>query len=365
MKILPRFLVLVFLQSAFWSLVFSLSLPGPALAADSAAASSEHRKTWKIGVITSLSGPIAPMGEAFKRGFELFQRENPNSPLEFLFEDHRYDGKAAVSAFRKLKDFNHVDLNIVWGNTPGDSCAPIAEQEKFPTIAISMNPVSKGRTQVLSLGPPLEKLLAKVLEQFKAWNLAHPEAVSIDIGNALKGMEDLKISLNGNFNLTVVASEEADFKSILLGLRARHADGLVLLLMPQQAMTFLKQAKDLNFFPKIIGGDVFADQEFRAAGAKLSPGLSYVYGAVDPVFVEKVASVYRNTSYFFETATGYTVAMLAQRAWASGTPKILDSFASVKLDGVPILGLELKDSQDLGRHFESAGSIYRADGKAP
>ena len=325
--------------------------------------SAEEINKFKVGVLAPLSGPVAQMGEAFRHGFELYQEENPMSDVEYVYEDTKYEGKTSLTASHKLKDINHVDLNIVWGNMPSSTCAPIAEQQKLPMIGISMNPDAKQRDYVVTLGPPNEVLIDRVHEQFKTWNLIEPAAISIDIGSALTSIEILKKKMSNKILVKTIASDESDFKTLITILKKKGVDGLLLFSLPDQALTFLDQAKQLNYFPKIIGGDAFADMTFQNKSIKLNQNISFVYGAVDSKFIKKLTDKYKNASYFYETASGYAVASMLEELQIKLKNRnkdinILSQIETIDLSNSPIINLRDKNTQDYGRHFEADGQVY-------
>jgi len=204
------------------------------------------------------------MGEASRRGFELFESQNPicEKAVKFIYEDSQYDGKHSLSAFNKLRSTDQVNFTVVWGNTPASVVSPMVERMQAPTLALSMNPDAKGREYVISFGPKIELLVEKIVAQFREWKTKTPAAVSIDIGNALEGVEMVNIDLGGKLIVEKVSATETDFHPIIAKLKARGVDGLLLFAMPSQALTFAKQAAGLEFRPKMIGGDVFADDNF-------------------------------------------------------------------------------------------------------
>jgi hypothetical protein len=230
-------------------------------------------------------------------------------------------------------------------------------------LAVSMNPDAKGRKFVVSLGPPLERLVERIVEQIRNAGVRTAGAVAIDIGNSLKGVEMVNHSLNGQLFTRTVANEELDFKPIISQFKSRSIDGVLLLLLPQQALVFLKQAKQLNYFPHIVGGDVFAVESFRKEAKQLSEKVNFVYGAALPAFRERLSKAPTGDSYFFEVATGYSVAAisagLAER-WETGASSN-DPFSilgSLDLKSLPVAPLEYKEDEPFGRHFEAGASIY-------
>lgn len=318
-----------------------------------------------VGVAAPLSGQLSQMGEAFRRGYDLFQREHPNSPVKHVFEDHRYEGKDTLSALHKLRNVDRADLVVVWGNMPSSSAAPIAESSRIPLLGISMNPDAKDRQFVVTLGPPIEKGVETLFQQLLLWKAERPAAVTVDIGSAIKAVETLRDKLGGKLLIKTISSNESDFKTLIATLKRESIDALVLFAVPEQALTFLKQAKQMNFTPKILGGDVFADDPFQTASADLNGQIFFVYGAVAPTFLDKLFREFRNTSYFFETATGYSVAALVDQvsknpALREDKSNILDLLTTANLAELPISNLRFLNDSTSGKHFESEAAIYAA-----
>ena len=172
----------------------------------------------------------------------------------------------------------------------------------------------------------------------------------------------MKGDLGGNLDIHVVPTEENDFRSLLNQLRSKGVDGMLVFLLPDQAMNFAKQAAEVHFTPPMIGADIFADTQFGDTISKYIPRLAFVYSAVDPRFIERVKSSLGGGSYFFEVASGYT---LGELACALGTKKehnktesLIDEISNFKFRDSPIVGLTLKDDEEYGRHFENDAKIY-------
>ena len=325
---------------------------------------AESKANLKVGVIAPLSGPVASMGEAFRRGFELYKSENVScsNKSKILFEDGKYDGKSTLSSFHRLNTNEKVDLTIVWGNTPSSVLAPLAESRKLPLLALSYTPEAKGRSHVISFGPKTKLLVQKISEEFKKWNLKKPAAVAVNLGNILEEIEYVKDSLGGNLAIQVVPTEEQDFHSILARLKANNVDGLLAFLLPAQAITFAKQAVELKYTPPMMGADIFADTSFGNKIAKFIPQLAYVYSSVKPSFVEHLKSLFKDETYFFEVACGYTLSQLicslAQTKEKNENFNIIKEIKTTKLHSSPIEGINFKSDEEYGDHFENDAKIY-------
>lgn len=333
------------------------------------AISASPQARFTVGVIAPLSGPVAPMGDAFRRGFERFEKEHPScaSQATLKFEDGKYDGKATSTAFKKLVAADRVDFTIVWGNTPASVVAPIAESKKAPLLAIAFKPEAKGRSHVITFGPKTKDLAAKIAAELRAWNLKRPAAVTVNIGDALAGIDHVKDFLGGDLDVRVVALEEGDFRTILTQLRAKGVDGMIAFLLPDQALNFAKQAAEIHFTPPIIGGDVFADVDFGGRVSAYLPRLAFVYGAVDPDFTQRIKQRPGGSSYLFEIASGYTMGELSctlAEMWSKNHDlNLIDAIKTVVFKHSPIVGLRLGHDEEYGLHFENEARIYYVSGR--
>lgn len=318
----------------------------------------------KVGVSLPISGPVAAMGEAFRRGFELFEADllENDRHVTFIFEDHRYDGKTSAGVFHKLREIDKVDFMIVFGNTSSEVCVPLAERYELPLLAVSFEPLAKDRSFVVTFGPKAESLIKKIVEIFHRWELHNPAAVSIDIGNALKGVEQVKGALNGKLLVKKVSNEEVDFKTLIAILRSKQVDGILLFLLPAQATTFLRQAADMKYYPRIIGGDIFAEDDFQKHLDNYPAEVSFVYGSTNKTFVDRIKAHYHETSYFYETASGYALAsLLSKLARKAGDKQGLELIAELKqVNPVSpaISDIRLLNDDQYGAHFDVAAALY-------
>jgi ABC-type branched-subunit amino acid transport system substrate-binding protein len=324
---------------------------------------ADDRGSPSVGVLLPLSGPLSEMGKSFKRGIDLFRADHPESGVGFVLEDHKYDGKSAVTALHSLRANSEIKLVVVWGNTPSGAAAPVAEQQKLPMIAVSMNPDAKERRFVVSLGPPIKRVADKIVEQLRIGGVRQVGIVTIDIGNALKGATLIEQSFSGATIKKIVANEEVDFKAVISQLKTRGVDGVVLFLLPEQALTFLKQAKQFDYSPHIVGGDVFAVESFREQARQFTGKLNFVCGAVRPPFIDRLSTTPQGTSYFFEAATGYSVAavsaaLMRRMKVADATKEPLGELKSLAVDEIPLPSLDYVEDAEFGRHFELEVSSY-------
>ncbi len=319
---------------------------------------------FRVGIVLPLSGPVAPMGEGFRRGVELWKTQQPEKAkmMEIFYEDHRYDGKDTISAVQKLTEIDKVQLLVVWGNTPSGVIAPIVEQKKIPTILVSMNPDALNRKFVVTISSKVDLLVdytAKFFEYHKAKN---PAAVSIDIGNAVIGIKMLSKKLNGNLIEHFVPNDNADFNSTIAKLKSKNVDAVYLLTMPEQALTFARQAAAQKFMVPIIGGDIFADSAFQELFIALSSKLSFAYASIANSFIDALQVKYSNISYFGESASGWVsvdlISQLNDLAKQKGSTDYFSFLPQASFLEAPIDQLEYVEDKEFGRHLKHQVAVY-------
>ena len=318
----------------------------------------------KVGVSLPLSGPVASMGQAFLRGFELYKEDNPRSQerVKYVFDDSRYDGKVVVGSMHKFREVDKVDMAVVWGNSPTEVAAPLAERYRLPLLAISFAPHGKNREFVMTFGPKMEGLVDKIVQKFNEIGAAHPAAVSVDLGDALKAVSLLNSKLKGNLIKRNVDVNEGDFKTLIAGLRLKNVDAILLFIHPGQALTFLQQASEIEYNPYLVGGDIFADMNFQEKARIYTKRIAYVYGGVERNFLKRLEKREEDRSYFFEIASGYSVAAIFDRAVEKinslPSSKLFSYFNGIMVGDLPVTDLRLLNNECYGLHFELSSKIY-------
>ncbi len=97
----------------------------------------KEEKDIKIGVISSLTGTVAPYGERAWEGIQLATDEINQTggingkTIKLLLEDDKSSANDAVFAFKKLIDIHKVPVIIgPVGSSQAMACAPIANEKK-------------------------------------------------------------------------------------------------------------------------------------------------------------------------------------------------------------------------------------------
>ncbi|MDD5068172.1 MAG: ABC transporter substrate-binding protein [Candidatus Pacebacteria bacterium] len=105
--------------------------------------------TIKIGHIDFVTGPLASIGEAAKKGAELAVEDInaaggiKGKKVEYLVEDYAYDGKKVIPSYEALMN-KGIQYLIVEGSTAAAILNPIAKEKKqFMLVPSAFTPVWK------------------------------------------------------------------------------------------------------------------------------------------------------------------------------------------------------------------------------
>jgi branched-chain amino acid transport system substrate-binding protein len=148
-----------------------LSLAAFALAATAsfAAAAADY----KIGVITSLSGPISALGIPYQKGVQAAQAYKPTvagRKVQVIMLDDASDPATAARNARKLVNEDKVDVLVGTSGVPGAlAIAAVARETQTPLISptpVSVPPDDGGWTVTVSQPFPL--MVAATVDKMKA-----------------------------------------------------------------------------------------------------------------------------------------------------------------------------------------------------
>ncbi len=291
----------------------------PLLLLTSLVFSQAHAEPFKVGVILPLSGPVALFGEASKQGFEMLKKEKPETNLEFLYEDSKYDSKIGITAFNKLADVDKPDVIISWGTGPSAAIAPIAERKHQPTILISGDPeIIKGKKYVIDfLNNPLDFSKAQVtfLREKGYKKIA---VVKTEIQYLEAFLEGIENNLVPGETLEVIDSFQPDssvnFQSaitkIKMGLKKNKFDVLAVLLGNGQIGSFYKKMAEQKLSIPTFGSDVLNSKTERINSGPSIEGATFASINLNPDFVDKFASMNSNSDQIAPAANSYDLANL-------------------------------------------------------
>ncbi|QCI67171.1 ABC transporter substrate-binding protein [Phreatobacter stygius] len=238
----------------------------------------------KIGMVTSLSGPFAALGESMRAGIQLFLKENDNRlagrPVELVVEDDQAKPDEGVRKFRKLIGQDNADL--VCGVI--SSAVALAVRDVV-TDAKALTFISAGSANDLArkAASPL------VFRPTKTnWMLGHTAGLWAYEKIAKKGCLTIGADYAagreyvGDFAATYRAQGgqigrqlwsplgSTDFGPLLTTIAAERPDFIYAFFAGSDAVRFLQQMRDyrLSGRIKLIGGGALFDQEDVVSAVK-------------------------------------------------------------------------------------------------
>lgn len=222
----------------------------------------------KVGIILPLSGSMAEYGASSRNAIEMAKEKNPDlfKSVEFFYEDSSYQGPKTISAYRSLRTNHKVDYIYVWGTTPSEVIAPIAEREKIPLLAVSCSPsISKEKhyyvIQYFQSCEEYGKALANESENL-GWKKIGVIKTEITFFNLL--IDGIRNNLKKEQEVVFIESVDpstADFKDIITRIKAKNIDTLGILLLPGQVSTVYRQLAEQGLKYKTFGSDVFESRK--------------------------------------------------------------------------------------------------------
>lgn len=247
--------------------------------------------TIKVGVLTALTGPAAPVGKIIGIGSEIaFKAANDaggvnGRKFDLILEDNGYNPKQTVAGFKKLVDRDKIfGIPLCVGTPPGMAVIPLAEAKKVPTILYSgpetfFKPPKRyifvaGMPYHLEVIGLMEYALKNLDVKNKKIGILAQDSIKQPPVSAMKDVEK-------KYGLKVVAVETfkrgtPDVSPQLLALKKAGIEIAIASTNARDMALILKKCIELNYKPIFLGITPTADQ---SAFKILPPGDVEFYAA--------------------------------------------------------------------------------------
>lgn len=272
---------------------------------------------FKVGIIIPLSGDLADYGIAIKNGFELAKSNTPENfkNIQFIYEDSKYEGKTAVTAFQKLKNQKNTDLYYLWGVSPTEALLPITEVNKIPVIAETTIKEATANGKYIVRAARTGEVIAKALtEELAMRNKKKVLFLNTEIpfyNDILKHMEILLpqkgIAVQ---HIERILPNETDLKSILARVSKIDFDAIGVFLLPAQLINYYKEAKVLNLTQQAFNADILGSNSLINDCTDNVNGTFLSQVGLTKEFQDLYIKTYKNDSHIGQAAQAYDVAEL-------------------------------------------------------
>jgi branched-chain amino acid transport system substrate-binding protein len=235
--------------------------------------------TFKIGVITSLTGSNAAFGQAHKNGYTIALEEiNARGGLlgkkvELDYYDDQSRPDQAVQGVSKLVDQDHVSIVLgAYSSESTRAIVPVVTQKQVPLIiptAVADNVMESNSPWIFRICAGSGSFAASTLDFLK--NNGNPKKLAIVSENTNFGQANNKSMTEAAkaAGLDLVDSESyqassPDYKSLLQRVKGKNPEVIYFASYLLDASTLMRQSEQLNLNPKYYtsAGTGFAAAEF-------------------------------------------------------------------------------------------------------
>jgi branched-chain amino acid transport system substrate-binding protein len=253
---------------------------------------SNKSNTFVIGATESLTGAAAYYGDSTKKGIDLAFAEAkikyPSASFEIYHEDNQFNPKVGVDAYQKLRAEHNIQAIITHTSPASVATAPLsikdgilqmgvsAASEKYSTpndLTFRTTIGSDAETAVMS-----DYIKANCGVSVKIFGMNNEIGVS-EVNSMKKHLESKKVSLEFDEMFPV---ETIDFRSMIIKMKQKTSSNCLFMpALSAHISTFLKQAKELNYTPKLLSFRTIDDPTLIMAAGPLAEGVIYT-SAFDP-----------------------------------------------------------------------------------
>lgn len=259
---------------------------------------NQHRKEnneINIGVITSLTGTIAPYGKNALNGLLLAQEEINNigginnKKINLIIEDDKSSSKDAVSSFNKLITINKVPIIIgPIGSTQAMTCAPIANEKKVVEFSpAAATPLYSNTGDYTFRNRASAALEVEVMADI-AYDKLGLRSIAIlyinnDVGKGFYPYFENKFTKLGGRILVIESFEQGntDMRKQLLKIKTYSPEGLYFIGHVKESGYILKQIKELNIKMRLISHYALEGEDLFDIAGNAAEGVIYTAPGID------------------------------------------------------------------------------------
>ncbi|MGB7219390.1 MAG: ABC transporter substrate-binding protein [Vicinamibacterales bacterium] len=250
--------------------------------------------TFKIGVITSLTGPAAAFGQAHKNGYtialgELNARGGVmGTPVELVYYDDQSRPDQAVQGVNKLVDQDHVPIILgAYSSENTRAIVPAVTQKQVPLVmptATADNVMDTGSPWVFRICAGSGDYAAATLEFLKAVNAPKSIAIVYENTNFGQSQADAMEQAAKAAGFTIVDLEayqasSPDYKTLLQRIKAKSPAIVYFASYLLDASTLMRQSAQVGLNPQFYtsAGTGFAAAEFPTRDKGAGPYAEYTF----------------------------------------------------------------------------------------
>lgn len=239
----------------------------------------EKQQTFRVGVISSLTGSNAAFGQAHKNGYAIAVAELNarggllGKPVELDYYDDQSRPDQAVQGVSKLVDQDHVAVILgAYSSESTRAIVPVVTQKQVPLViptAVADNIMETGSSWVFRICAGSGSFASATLDFLK--NNGAPKTMAIVYENTNFGQSNYKSMTDAakGSGITIVDSEAyqastPDYKALLQRVKAKNPEVIYFASYLLDATTLMRQAEQVNLNPKYYtsAGTGFAAAEF-------------------------------------------------------------------------------------------------------
>lgn len=231
--------------------------------------------TVKIGVINSVTGPEAPIGENITNGIKLAQEDLKKKGInaELVLEDDTGKPQISMSAMEKLATRDNV-AGVVGPYTSAcaNAVAKLAERYKVPLLipaAAKEEITRQGYRWVYRMNAPADVYASVIIDA--ALTLGKPRTIAFIYENTDFGTSTSKSAKEyaAKKGIRIVADEpyskgSPDYRSTLTKIKERNPDLVFMVSYVADAILLMRQAREIGLQPQAFlgGGAGFTTDQF-------------------------------------------------------------------------------------------------------
>jgi branched-chain amino acid transport system substrate-binding protein len=269
----------------------------------------------KIGVMAPFTGDLASYGEwaqdAMQIALDDINHTILGRPVELVYEDTLSNPKNAVTAARRLTEFDKVEVILGPVTSPNIlASAPLAEENQVVMLTWvgSAEKITHAGDYIFRIRAP-NKYETKKMADFMGKNNVKSVAVIYTNNEWGKSyLDSFKRYYDGEVKIELATeATQTDFRTELLKAREKKPDALYFILFPTPQVLTLNQKKELGIELPVFGTTITYYSDIREGAGENIEGIIFPH--------KSIAETSNEFAQRFEERTGKELSNHAENAY--------------------------------------------------
>ena len=232
----------------------------------------ESPDTLKLGLMLPLTGDYAVAGQNAQKGMELaieqYENDNPGVKIDVVIEDDAYDAAKGVSAYKKMVEFDKIDMILMLSTPVIDAIHEDVVARGIPVIQLGVQTTGVADDNIIQFSPAAEAPIGSFATYLNGYDSFTSNKVAVVYDNSpaqLSFYETFEDKYTSEFT-PMLSNGKDDLRSYATKIANEDFGSVVFIMSPENGALLTKEILAIDTTPPLFAYDAQLQTGFADYG---------------------------------------------------------------------------------------------------